>query len=203
MESENIAEVPGIETYPTYGIYRDDQLENEGFVQVEIEQLWLIHTCCSSDIKSEQYRQRSVANSLGQLLHKMKALLATPGRMGKWASWLRTRGIPRASADRWVQRYVEAFHLSSESPRESIQEPTEIQINRLFASIWERCEKVLTTERSRYDFLRCYLFRSGLKYDFSERGILLYEPGFGPQKIEVVASEPQTIAADGESEDVL
>jgi hypothetical protein len=42
-----------------------------------------------------------------------------------------------------------------------------------------------------------------LKYDFSERGILLYEPGFGPQKIEVVASEPQTIAADGESEDVL
>jgi hypothetical protein len=79
-----------------------------------------------------------------------------------------------------VNRYIEAFHLSPESPREALQEPTEFDICKLFAAVWQRCEKTLTTPRSRYDFLRCYLFRSGLQYDFSERGILLYEPGLEP-----------------------
>jgi hypothetical protein len=186
-----------------YATYREEQLQNEGFVDVEIAQLWLIHNCCSSDIKSEQYRQRSVANSLGQLLHKMKSLLAMPGRMGRWSGWLKEHKIPRASADRWVNRYIEAFHLSSESPHEQIQEPTEFDICKLFAAVWPRCEKTLTTPRSHYDFLRCYLFRSGLKYDFSERGILLYEPGLEPAPASTEHDDTTRHGLGDDYEDVL
>jgi hypothetical protein len=201
MESENAIEVASAEEYPMYGVYRDEQLENEGFVENEISQLWELHKCCSGEIKTEQFRQRSIGNSLGELLHRMKAILASPGKMGKWSGWLRAMRIPRASADRWVQRYVEAFHLSSEAPRGSVHEASEAEIGKLFAFVWPRCEKVLTTEWARYQFVRCLLFRSGLVYDFNERGILLYEPGFEPQEPEVIASEPHTVT--GDDEDVL
>ncbi len=204
MESENAVEVPSAESYPTYANYRDEQLENEGFVENEIDQLWLVHQCCTTAVQTEQTRQRSVGNSLGQLLHRMKAILASPGRMGKWSKWLREHRIPRASADRWVQRYSEIFHLSSESPNESIQpEPTEIQINALFASVWPRMEKTLTTPRSRFDFLRCFLFRSGLTYRWQDDGITIFEPGREPQEPEVVTPAQVTKSADDENGDVL
>jgi hypothetical protein len=180
MESENIADVPGAESCPMYGVYRDELLTNESYLSVEIIQLWEMHRCYSTDIQAEQFHQRCVGNTLGQLLHHMKALLVTPGRNGKWSGWLKERGISRATADRLVIRYAQAHNLLNEFARESIQEPSEIEIGRLFADIWGRCEKTLTTPRSRFDFLRCYLFRSGLKYDFSELGILLYEPGSEP-----------------------
>lgn len=203
MEDSIATQAPSAEEFPMYAHYRNDQLENEGFVENEIDQLWLVHQCCSTAVKSEQTRQRAVGNTLGQLLYRMKAILSTPGRGGKWSKWLRERQISRASGDRWVQRYVDFFHLSSESTHEAIPEPSEAQINALFASVWPRCEKTLTTPRSRFDFLRCFFFRSGLVYDFNERGILLYEPGFEPQRPEVVASEPQTITANDKYGDVL
>jgi hypothetical protein len=79
-----------------------------------------------------------------------------------------------------VIRYAQAHNLLDESAHEQIQEPTEVEIGRLFAALWPRMEKVLTTERSRYEFVRCFLFRSGLTYDFTENGIITYQPGLEP-----------------------
>jgi hypothetical protein len=205
MEDISVVPAPPVDDFPMYSDYRPESLDNEVFVETEIAQLWGMHQCCASDIKSEQYRQRSVANSLGQLLHRMKAILATPGRCGKWSKWLKERQIPRASADRYVNRYAEAFHLSSELPHESIQhEPTEVEISKLFALIWPRCEKVLTTRRSRFEFLQCFLYRSGLTYDFTENGITVYEPDFEPAGVpEIVTPPQQTECAVAEYTEVL
>jgi hypothetical protein len=205
MDDNHVIEGPTAEEFPMYGVYRDEQLQNEGFVDLEISQLWMIHNCCASDIKSEQYRQRAVGNSLGELLHVMKGILASPGRMGRWSGWLKEHKIPRASADRMVNRYVEAFHLSSESPRDAIEpEPTEAEIGRLFAALWGRMEKTLTTQRSRYEFLRCFLYRSGLVYDWREDSILAYEPGSEPVRAATAHdADSTTHCLSGDSGDVL
>jgi hypothetical protein len=111
----------------------------------------------------------------------MKRLLVTPGRNGKWSAWLKERKISRATADRLVIRYAQAFGLINESTHEAIQpEPSEAEIGRLFAALWLRCEKTLTTDSSRYEFLRCYLYRSGLAHEWQNNGILVYEPGHEP-----------------------
>ena len=204
MESENIAEAPSVEAYPMCGVYRDELLKNEAYLSGEIIQLWEVHRCYSTDIKAEQFRQRALGNTLGQLLHAVKRILVSPGRMGRWSGWLKERKISRATADRMVNRYSEAFNLLGESAHESTPpEPTEIQINKLLADVWPRLEKALTTERSRYEFMRCYLYRSGLNYDWRDDGIMIFEPGHRPQEPEVIASEPQTATGDGEYGDVL
>jgi len=183
MESENSTEVPGAETYQMYGVYRDDLLANETYLSGEIIQLWEMHRCYSGDIKAEQFRQRCVGNTLGQLLLSMKRILVAIGRNGKWSGWLKERGISRATADRLVIRYAQAHNLLDESAHEQIQEPTEVEIGRLFAALWPRMEKVLTTERSRYEFLRCFLYRSGLAYDWQDNGIMTFEPGHEPAPV--------------------
>lgn len=210
MEDIPVVSVPIAEEFPMFAIYCDDQLQHEEFVESEINQLWLIHQCCATDIESGQYRQRSVTNSLGQLLYTMKSILASPGRGGKspgrggkWSKWLRERRISRASGDRWIQRYVDAFHLSSESTQ-AIPEPSEAQINALLASIRPRLDRSLTTPRSRFDFLRILLYRSGLTYDWRDDCIVAYEPGSEPaREPDVISSMQETLTADGQNEDVL
>jgi hypothetical protein len=180
MESENIAAVPGAETYPMYGVYRDELLANETYLSGEIIQLWEMHRCYSGDIKAEQFRQRCVGNTLGQLLLSMKRILVTPGRNGKWSGWLKEHGISRATADRLVIRYAEAHNMLTESAHEQLHEPSESEIGKLFAALWGRMEKTLTTSRSRYEFLRCFLYRSGLTYRWDDDGIMTFEPGHEP-----------------------
>lgn len=203
MEDIPIAQAPAPEEFPMFAIYCDDQLQDEEFVESEVNQLWSIQQCFATDIQSGQFRQRSVTNTLGQLLFTMKRNLSICGRAGKWSKWLRERRIPRASADRMVARYAEAFHLMTEIDSEAIPEPTEAQINALFASVWPRLNKTLTTPRSRYEFLRCFLYRSGLCYDWRDDGIMIFEPGHQPQGSEVIASEQQTMTADDQDGDVL
>ncbi len=204
MEDIPVAQAPTAEEFPMYANYRDEQLQHEEFVESEINQLWLIHQCCATDIESGQYRQRSVTNSLGQLLYTMKGILASPvGRGGKWSKWLRERRISRASGDRWIQRYVDAFHLSSESTQ-AIPEPSEAQINALLASIRPRLDRSLTTPRSRFDFLRILLYRSGLTYDWRDDCIVAYEPGSEPtREPDDISSMQETLTADDQDGDVL
>jgi hypothetical protein len=181
METQTAHEFPSPEDFPMFGVYRDELLENEEFISYEIDQLWQRHQSCNNEIKSEQFRQRAVGNSLGQLLHAMKRILVSPGRNGKWSGWLKERKISRATADRLVIRYAQAFNLLDKPLSESIKpEPTEIEIGRLFAALWPRMETLLTTDSSRYEFLRCYLYRSGLNHQWQDDGILVYEPGHEP-----------------------
>ncbi len=204
MEDISVAQAPTAEEFPMYANYRPDLLKNEGFIDVEISQLWELHKCCSGEIKTEQSRQRAIGNSLGELLYVMKKILALPGRAGKWAAWLRAKKIPRVSGDRMCARYAQAFNLIDELPHEAIHdEPTEIEIGTLLAAVWPRLERKLTTPSSRFQFLRCIAFRSGLTYDWRDAGIMIFEPGREPHRPESVGSTQEIMTGEYDDGAVL
>ena len=158
----------------------DGRYVDEKYLTEEIDSLWASRQSYSRSIHMQKTETRGFETTMGEMLFTMKAVLSRPGRGGGWSSWLKQRGIPRASADRMVLRFA-ATQPPGESTHESIQaEPSEVEIGKLFAALWPRCEKVLITPRSRYDFLRCFLFRSGLIHEWRDNGILIYEPGTKP-----------------------
>ena len=178
--------VPSPEEFPMYGCYPDNVLSNEEYLTVEIAQLWGFHRGYEGSIEADRFRQRAVGNSLGKLLHSMKAVLATPGRNGKWTAWLKEQKIPRATADRMVARYAEAFHLNSENRiTEAIPaEPTERDICKLFATLWPRIQKTLTTPRSRFDFLKLLAGNCELQREWHEDGFVVFDPALVRPEVE-------------------
>jgi hypothetical protein len=153
-------------------------------------------------MKADKTKLAEVQRPLGETLYAMKMLHAKVGGNGQWSKLLRELHVSRATADRLVNRFADSKGLLVKRLNESISEPSEVQLSKLAFHVWEKCEKVLTTYRSRYDFVRCLLYKSGLAYDLHERGVLLFEPGFEPPKPEVIASEPRSATGDG-YEDVL
>ena len=194
--------VPGYSPAVISPDFSIDELQDEKFLTETITELWTTRQHYSTDIKGERQCIRGLDKKLGQLFFQMKMHLAKPGRGGGWSSWLAERKISRATADRLVNRFAKSRGLYDQLAHEAVsEEPTEIQINTLFAAVWPRLERKLCTPRSRFDFLRCIIFRSGLAYEWQDNGILTYEPGFEPVR------EPEvgcvvTAGAD-ESRDVL
>jgi hypothetical protein len=170
--------VPGYSPAVISPDYSIDELQDEKFLTETITELWTTRQLYSTEIKGERQCIRGIDSKLGQMMFQMKLILAKPGRGGGWSSWLVERGISRATADRLVNRFAKSRGLYDQLSHEAVSaEPTEIQINTLFASVWPRIERRLPTPRARYDFLRCYLYRSGLAHEWQNNGILVYEPG--------------------------
>jgi len=184
-----------------------DELQDPGFLSEHIETLWRIRECHANAIKTDQKGMRSVDASLGQMLYSMKSLLARPGRGGNWSPWLKERGIARATADRLVLRFAKSRNLIEKPAHEQLSEPTEAEIGKLFAAIWSRCEAKLPTAHSRYEFIRCWIVRSGLACEYQPGGILITNPAniASPKESEPAASpqEPPRGAEGLEYGDVL
>jgi hypothetical protein len=160
--------------------YSKEELQDEKFLSETITELWTTRQHYSTEVKYERQCIRGLDSRLGQMFFQLKSILAKPGRNGGWSSWLAERNISRATADRLVVRFARSRGLYNRLPHEASPEPTELQIKALCANIWPRCEKTLTTPQSRYAFLQCFLYRSGLAHDLHEHGTFLYEPGHEP-----------------------
>jgi len=173
--------VPGYSEAVISRDYSIDELQDEKFLTETITELWATRQHYSIEVKGERQCIRGLDRKLGQTMFQMKLKLAKPGRGGGWLSWLTERGISRATADRLVVRFARARGLYDQLPHEAIpDEPTEAEIGRLFANIWPRLERKLTTSSSRFQFLRCVIHRSGLTYDWQDSGIMIFEPGSEP-----------------------
>ena len=135
--------------------YTPEELQDERFLAIHISDLWETRQCYENAIRGEKTGLRAVDHSLGQMLYRLKPILARPGRNGGWSSWLKKRGIPRASADRLVQRFAAHLPKQGESPQEAITEPTQQVIERLLTALWPRIEKTLTTSADPATAPRC------------------------------------------------
>ena len=130
-----------------------------------------------ASIKNETQKFRSLRDELGRHLSEMKQVLARPGRGGQWSSFLKEHKIPRATADRLVQKYERSPNPNVNRLIESIPEPTEEEIQKLFNAVWPRLRRVLTTPSSVYHFVSALASASEDPcFEVREDGILIPKP---------------------------
>ena len=83
---------------------------------------------------------------LARELYGFKARLVGSGRSGKWSAFLRDIDIPRATADRYVQRWeCSLAQVGGNRLSEPISPPTPEEIDRMVNRIKPKLLRVLTT----------------------------------------------------------
>jgi hypothetical protein len=115
----------------------------------EIQELWFSHSLRAREIRKTRAELKDYRNKLAERLSQYKDLLAHTGRSGKWTEFLRQTNIPRATAD----RYVEKWKLSkSPKPEKRLTEafpaPSKEEIARMVKKLTPKLELVLTTPYS-------------------------------------------------------
>jgi hypothetical protein len=155
----------------------DTSTQDEGALTAEIVQLWLVHGDWQKSIRHETEQFRAIRGELGKLLHQVKELLARPGRNGQWCSWLKEGEIPRATADRLVQKYMGSIRPPSNCLTEQLAEPTEKEIQKVFFKVIRKLRPVLQTPQSVYRFVDLLtLSCDGMGRRVTDEGILVMKP---------------------------
>jgi hypothetical protein len=113
-----------------------------------ITNLWVAHANAKIAARATNEELRALRANLGQQLSEMKKLLAKPGRGGQWSSFLEERQIPRATADRLVARHLRSLNPDANLLTEPIAEPTEENVQKLFASVWPKLRRALRSRQS-------------------------------------------------------
>jgi hypothetical protein len=161
---------------------------NSGFeiernLATQIGELWSIHTQAEAAAVQSKEHLSQIRHKLGERLCEVKKLVARPGRRGGWSAFLAAQGIPRASADRYVQQYQQTLHPDSNCLDESI-ESTELGVRRLFAAVWPRLRRVITSGEALDLFVR------ELTTAYDERAVHQCEKGIAANSAPQPALEP-------------
>lgn len=152
-------------------------LQDETGLTDKIVRLWQEHNDYKASIRHQTQDLRTLRTELGKRLAEMKEVLAKPGRSGQWSSWLKERKIPRATADRLVTNYERSLKPNGNRLTESISEPTEAEIQKLFAKMFPELRRVLRTPQSVYRFIDLLTLSSdGTCRRLTEEGLLLMKP---------------------------
>ena len=138
QEAQTLTRVDSPLPFAVMGEYVDEQYLTE-----EIQNTWENRQSYARAINAQKAEVKAKDARLGEMLYTMKTVLSKPGRAGGWSSWLRERGIPRATADRLVSDA--AKKLGIELPHEAIQRPVDEAVQELFKSVYPRLRKVLTS----------------------------------------------------------
>ena len=175
----------------------DNPSQDEGALTTEIVQLWQVHRDFQTSIKHQTQEFRSLRTELGKHLTEMKQVLARPGRNGRWSTFLKEHQIPRATADRLVQKYMRSIYPHANCLTEQLAEPTEEEIQKILFKVLRKLRPVLRTPQSVYRFVDLLtLSCGGTVRRVTEEGILLIKPSqnpmFGEFPIGGIEAEPQT-----------
>jgi hypothetical protein len=127
--------------------------ETEQRLATQIGELWSIHAQAEAAAVQSKEHLSQIRHQLGERLCDVKKLVARPGRGGGWSAFLAAQGIPRATADRYVQQYQRTLHPDPNCLNESI-ESTELGVRRLFAAVWPRLRRVITNQEALGLFIR-------------------------------------------------
>ena len=152
-------------------------LGDEACLTTEIMQHWDAHLHYQGSMKETNQKAREVRQRLGKLLFHLKQVLAKPGRDGRWSSFLKEHGIPRATADRLVARHQRSLDPNANRLSEATSEPTAEQVQKAFNSVWPRLRRVLVTPSSIYQFVLALV--SACKdpcLELRDEGILVLKP---------------------------
>ena len=151
--------------------------QDESVLTDQIVQLWQVHCDYQTSIKHKTQEFRSLRAELGKQLAEMKQVLVKPGRNGQWSAFLKENQIPRATADRLVQKYERSLHPHANLLTEAISEPTEEEIQKLFFKILPKLSRVLRTPQSLYRFVDLLtLSCDGMGRRVTDEGILVMKP---------------------------
>jgi hypothetical protein len=127
----------------------------ERYTTSEIIDLWTAHNKQNAMLKKSSKELKKTRNSLGRYLFELKNLLAKTGRNGRWTSFLQEAGIPRATADRYVESHKHSLDpKTSNRLTEAITVPTETEIKAMAVRLAPRLLRVLTTSESTRKFLQ-------------------------------------------------
>jgi hypothetical protein len=112
----------------------------------EIAQIWGSVQLRTSVIRKNSAERAAFKVNLARELYGFKARLVGSGRLGKWSAFLRDIDMPRATADRYVQRCEHLLAQVGENrPSEPVSAPTAEEVNRMVNKIKPRLLRVLTT----------------------------------------------------------
>jgi hypothetical protein len=129
--------------------------EEERVTTNEIIILWTEHNKQNASLKKTSKELKKTRTKLGVYLYHLKNLLAKTGRNGRWTSFLLGAGIPRATADRYVESHKRFLdRKNGKRLTEAISVPTEDEIKEMVAKLTPRLVRVLTTPESIASFLR-------------------------------------------------
>jgi len=148
-----------------------------------ITSLWSAHLNAKNAARATKEELRTIRAELGEQLHKLKQVLAQPGRGGQWSGFLREHKIPRATGDRLVERHLRSLNPNVNCVTEQISEPTEEDVQKLFNAVWPQLQSTLRSRESLGVFID--LLKS--KFESSE---------IGEQAIAVLASSATCPASD-------
>jgi hypothetical protein len=157
--------------------------ETEQRLATQIGELWSVHNQAQAAAAQSKEYLSEIRHQLGERLCEVKKLVARPGRGGGWSAFLAAQGIPRASADRYVQRYEKTLHPDSNCLDESI-ESTELAVRKLFAAVWPRLRRVITSKEA------LDLFIHELTTAYDERAVHQCESGIVSIPAPQLALEP-------------
>lgn len=164
--------------------------ETEQRLTTDINELWSWHVRAQNTVVTTKEELKLIRQRLGERLHRMKQLLARPGRGGQWSSFLQEHGISRTTADRLVAGHERLLAPESNCPNGAIPAPTAKDIEELFKSIRPKLARVLTTRESVYGFVLCLISRASLPHERRDEGILLLHPTV------VAPAESNSVALD-------
>jgi hypothetical protein len=122
--------------------------QNEQKLGDEIVSLWSAHAEAKNTARATKDELWLIRAKLGERLHELKQVLAQPGRGGQWSGFLREHKIPRATADRLVARHLRSLNPDADCLNEAISEPTEEDVQKLFAAVWPKLRRTLSTRQS-------------------------------------------------------
>ncbi len=122
--------------------------DSENDLSESITSLWVAHANAKIASRLTNAELRVLRTRLGEQLHEMKKMLVRPGRDGQWSAFLREHQIPRATADRLVARHLRTLNPDANLLNEPISEPTEEDVQKLFASVWPKLRRTLRSRQS-------------------------------------------------------
>jgi hypothetical protein len=149
QESTNPTYTPVPADHPMFLTYaKAADAGNEELLTFEIMQLWEMHRGMQCSVKERKKEIRALGKTIGEALCCMKRLLARPGRNGGWSAFLKSQSIPRTTADRLVAAYEHSLNPEPNCTDGAIPESNDAAVRRLFAAVWPRLRRVLTSRQA-------------------------------------------------------
>jgi hypothetical protein len=125
-----------------------ETMDSQNELGEAITNLWAAHANAKIAARATNEELRTLRAKLGERLHELKQVLAQPGRGGQWSSFLRKRGIPRATADRLVAHYEQSINPDANRPSEATSEATEKEVETLFTAMWPKLRRTVRSRQS-------------------------------------------------------
>jgi hypothetical protein len=156
-------------------IIQDEDAAKESRLSEEIIGLWSQHIDLSGNRRATGKELRILRSKLAERLFVVKQLLCRAGRGGQWRGWLKQRGIPRSSADRFCERHAEILGIKNHDAPSGATEQEET-FERLLQSCLPRLKRTLPDTQSVFRFIAAVGEAFGLKSETTDDCVMLSQP---------------------------